>query len=113
LSTHPRRLSLNNPWARRHCWDQIWSLPGDLNRKFVHVPHCSITTTCLPTNPWKPQSLWLTTTWLSFPILPTLFTRLSPLWFRFVSRIENETEVTTFWNCVWHPKGITSGTRQH
>jgi hypothetical protein len=29
-----------------------------------------ITTTCLPRRPWK-QSLWLTTTWLSFPILPT------------------------------------------
>jgi hypothetical protein len=25
---------------------------------------------CLPTHPWKPQSLWLTT-WLLFPILPT------------------------------------------
>jgi hypothetical protein len=24
-----------------------------------------------PTHPWKLQSLWLTTTWLSFPILPT------------------------------------------
>jgi hypothetical protein len=22
---------LNNPWACRHCWDQLWSLPGDLN----------------------------------------------------------------------------------
>jgi hypothetical protein len=25
----------------------------------------------LPTCPWKPQSLWPTTTWFSFPILPT------------------------------------------
>jgi hypothetical protein len=25
----------------------------------------------------------------------------------------NETEGTTFWNSVWHPKGIASSTRQH
>jgi hypothetical protein len=31
----------------------------------------------------------------------------------FVSQIENETEGTTFWNSVWHPKGIASGTWQH
>jgi hypothetical protein len=36
-----------------------------------------------------------------------------PLWFCFVSQIENETEEITFWNSVWHPKGITRGTRQH
>jgi hypothetical protein len=30
-----------------------------------------IMTTRPPTRPRKPQSLWLTTTWLSFPILPT------------------------------------------
>jgi hypothetical protein len=30
---------------------------------------------------------------------------LSPLWFRFVSQIENESAGTTFWNSVWHPKG--------
>jgi hypothetical protein len=34
-------------------------------------------------------------------------------WFRLVSWIENETEGTTFWNSVWHPQGIASGTRQH
>jgi hypothetical protein len=34
-------------------------------------------------------------------------------WFRFVSQIENGTERTTFWNSVWHPMGIASGTRQH
>jgi hypothetical protein len=27
--TLPRRPSPNNPWARRHCWDQLWSLPGE------------------------------------------------------------------------------------
>jgi hypothetical protein len=56
--THPRRLSPNNPWARRHRWDQLWCLPGDLNRKFEHEPHCSfIMTTRPPTRPWKPQSV--------------------------------------------------------
>jgi hypothetical protein len=61
---HEDRL-LNNPWACRHCWDQLWSLP-DLNRKSEYAPHCSIMTMRPPTRPWK-----LTTTWLSFPILPT------------------------------------------
>jgi hypothetical protein len=72
LRTHPRRPSLNNPWVSRHHWDQLWSLPGDRYRKFEHAPYCSfITTMCPPTHLWKPQSLWLTTTWLSFSILPT------------------------------------------
>jgi hypothetical protein len=93
---HPQRPSPNSPCACRHHWDQLWSLPGDLSRKFEHVPHCSfITTMCPPTHPWKPQSLWLTTAWLSFPIL---LARLSPLWFRFVSQIENDTEGMMFWN---------------
>jgi hypothetical protein len=64
-----------------------------------------ITTTCPSTHPWKPLSLWLTT-WLSFPIPPTHW--LSP-WFCFVS----QTEGTTFWNSVWHAKGIASSNRQH
>jgi hypothetical protein len=38
--THPRRPSLNNSWARKHYWDHLWSLPGDLNRKSEHAPHC-------------------------------------------------------------------------
>jgi hypothetical protein len=46
-----------------------------LNRKFYHAPHCSfITTTCPPTHPRNPQSLWLTTKSLSFLILPTNWT---------------------------------------
>jgi hypothetical protein len=70
--THPQRQSPNNPSAHRHCRDQLWSLPGGLNRKFEHAPRCSfITTVRPPTCPWKPQSLWLTATWLSFPILHT------------------------------------------
>jgi hypothetical protein len=35
LRTHPRR-----PSPKRHSWDQLWSLPGDLNRKSEHAPHC-------------------------------------------------------------------------
>jgi hypothetical protein len=35
-----------------HRCDQIWSLPGDLNKKFEPVPHCSfITTPLMPTHP--------------------------------------------------------------
>jgi hypothetical protein len=70
--THQRRPSPSNHWARRHRWNQLWSLPGELNRKSEDEPHCSfVTTTRPPTRPWEPQSLCLTTTWLSFPILPT------------------------------------------
>jgi hypothetical protein len=36
VETQPRRPSLNNPWARRHGWDQLWSFPGDVNRKSEH-----------------------------------------------------------------------------
>jgi hypothetical protein len=43
-----------------------------------------------PTRPWKPESLWLTTTWLSSP--SSLFARLIPLWFRFVSQIDIQRE---------------------
>jgi hypothetical protein len=37
--THPWRQSLNNPWARRRRWDQLWSFSGDLNTKSEHEPH--------------------------------------------------------------------------
>jgi hypothetical protein len=37
----------------------------------------------------------------------------SLLWFRFVSHIENESKGVKFWNIVWYPKAIVSGTRQH
>jgi hypothetical protein len=41
------------------------------DRNFGTTTTGSITTTHPPTRSWKPQSLWLRTTWLSFPILPT------------------------------------------
>jgi hypothetical protein len=56
------------------------------------------------------QKQWWVTT--QFVTTSSLLTGLSLLWFCFVSQIENETE-GTFWNSVWHPKGITSGARQH
>jgi hypothetical protein len=36
---HPRRPSPNYPWACRQCWDQLWSLPGDLteNLNMCHI----------------------------------------------------------------------------
>jgi hypothetical protein len=37
----------SHPWARRHRWDQLWCLPGDLKRKFEHAPHCH--KVCSPT----------------------------------------------------------------
>jgi hypothetical protein len=45
--TRQWRLSPNNPWAHRHCWDHLRSLPGDLNRKFEHASHCH--EVCSPT----------------------------------------------------------------
>jgi hypothetical protein len=69
--THPQRPSPNNLWAGRGHWVLLWSLPGDLKRKFEHVPYCSFITTTHPhMYPWEPQSLWLTT-WLSFLFLAT------------------------------------------
>jgi hypothetical protein len=40
FGTCPWRPSMNSSWARRHYLDQLWSLLGDHNRKFEHVPHC-------------------------------------------------------------------------
>jgi hypothetical protein len=40
FETHPRRPSSNNPWVRRRHWAQLWSLPGDRNRKLEQAPHC-------------------------------------------------------------------------
>jgi hypothetical protein len=66
-----QRPSPNNPWAGKRHWDELWSLPGDLNRKFEHVSYFSFITTTHPAmHPWKPWTFWLTT-WLLFPFLPT------------------------------------------
>jgi hypothetical protein len=63
-------LSPNSPWARRHCLDQLWSLPRDINKKFGTTTTGSfIMTVHPPTNSWKPQNLWLTITWILFPIV--------------------------------------------
>jgi hypothetical protein len=35
-----RKQSPNNQWACRHRLDQLWRLPGDVNRKFEHALHC-------------------------------------------------------------------------
>jgi hypothetical protein len=40
---------------------------------------------------------------------PPYSPNLAP-WFRFVSQIENDTEESTFWNSVCHPKWIASST---
>jgi hypothetical protein len=36
---------------------------------------------------------------------------LSPHWFRFVSQINNQTEGTTFWNCVTNLKNLMRGSK--
>jgi hypothetical protein len=33
--THPRRPSPSNPWVHRHRWEQLWSLPVDLNMRRI------------------------------------------------------------------------------
>jgi hypothetical protein len=53
--TLPWRLSSNNPWACRHRWIQLWSFPGNLNRKFEHALHCH--EVCSPTlDKWSRSS---------------------------------------------------------
>jgi hypothetical protein len=47
---------------------------GEIDQNFSAATTCSfITAMHLPTHPWKPQSLLLTT-WLLFPIHPTHWT---------------------------------------
>jgi hypothetical protein len=42
-----RKTVAEQSMSSQHHWDQLWSLPGDLNRKFEHVPHCR--KVCSPT----------------------------------------------------------------
>jgi hypothetical protein len=98
-------------WSR----EEFFALARSINMNCRHHIHWSFVTTARPpTRPWKPQSLWLITTWLLFYCSPSsLLAGLSLLWFCFFSQNENETEGMTFWNSIRHPKGIGSGTRQH
>jgi hypothetical protein len=97
LRIQPQRQS-NNPWSRRGRWDQLRSLPGDLNRKFVQVPHCrEVCSTTLD----KVSKAVACKRVLSYKRL----TR--SLWFHFVYQTQNENEGAMFWN------GIKSDTRQH
>jgi hypothetical protein len=54
-------------------WDAWEKMCDKKDRNFGGTTTGSFITTCWPTHPWKPQSLWLTT-WLSFPTLPTRWT---------------------------------------
>jgi hypothetical protein len=78
-------------------------LPGDTNRKFEYASRQR-------TRSHVPENQFVTNNKMVIVPHPP---GLSPLWFRFVSQTENETEGTTFWNSVRHPKGTVSGTRQH
>jgi hypothetical protein len=98
LTTHPWRPLPNNPWARRHRWVQLWSLPGDLNRKFEHAFHCR--EVCSVTAARKLVSWALYSPDLAlgdFALFPKL-------------KIELKGRCL---DTVWHPKGITSTTQHH
>jgi hypothetical protein len=62
-SKHYGQLWLLKFWDawKKMCDERDWNFGAPTTGSFIM-------TTCLPTLPWKPQSLWLTTTWLSFPI---------------------------------------------
>jgi hypothetical protein len=109
--TQPWWPAPNNPWARRHRWDQLWSLPGDLNGKFEHVPHCSlITTTRPPTRPWKPQ--WVTNNNVVIVPHTPYSPDLAPCDFVLFPKLKMKLKGRRF-ESVWHTKGIATGTRQH
>jgi hypothetical protein len=56
-------------------WDAWEKMCDEKNWNFGATTTGSfITTIRPPTRPWKPQSMWLTTKWFSFPILPTHWT---------------------------------------
>jgi hypothetical protein len=56
-------------------WNTWEKMCDENNRNFGTTTTGSfITTMHLPTSTWKPQSLWLITTWLSFPTIPTHWT---------------------------------------
>jgi hypothetical protein len=117
--THQQRPSPNNPWAHRHCWDQLWNLPGDLNRKFEHAPHCSFSTTmCPPTRAWTtkfepnnnmviiPHPTYLAL--CDFALFPKLKMKLKGQHFETVSDFQRESQAVLdsikendFQGCFW------------
>jgi hypothetical protein len=109
LRTHPRRSSLDNPWTRRHQWDQFWSVPGDFNRKSALPSSCSLTLNkwskaaphkrvswAMREVEWGPNSDHLASL-CDFALFPKLTTELKG------RHLET----------AWHPKGTTSCTPQH
>jgi hypothetical protein len=107
LRTHPWWLSPNNPWASRHCWDQLWSLPEILAEN-LNRPHTApLWLKCARPNVSENHRV-CDYQQHGYCSPSSFLPRLSPLWFRFVSEIENETEKMTLLNSVWHPKGIDS-----
>jgi hypothetical protein len=92
-------------------WDAWEKMCDKKNQNFGATTTGSfIMTTRPPTCPLKPQSLWLTTTWLSFPILPTRC--LVPFDFALFPKLKMKLKGRRF-ESVWHPNGIASGTRQN
>jgi hypothetical protein len=69
-------LFLLTTWSTLDFYCHIWRhLRENVQRRGLDlgatITASFIMSTCPPTHPWKPQSLWLTTTCLLFPILPT------------------------------------------
>jgi hypothetical protein len=104
-------LSPNNPWGCRHRWGQLWSLPGDLNRKFEHAPHCPFITTTWPLTSLKTTEF---VTKSNMVIVPhTLYSLdLAPCDFALFPKLKMKLKGRHF-ESGWHPRGIGSGTRQH
>jgi hypothetical protein len=90
-------------------WDDWEKMCNEKDQNFGATTTGSFIMMCLPTCPSKPLSLYQ----YGYRPPSSLLAGLSTPWFRSVSQIENESEGMTFWNSVWHLKGITSGTRQH
>jgi hypothetical protein len=111
LRTHLWRQSLNNPWIRRHRCDQLWSLQEILTENFNMR---DIAPSSRRAHPHAPENHRVCDKQQHGNRSPSsLLARLSPSWFCIVPQTENETEGMTFWNSVWHQKGIARGTWQH
>jgi hypothetical protein len=82
LRTHLQRPLPNNPWTRRHHWDQSWSVPGDLNRK-LNMHHIAPSRRVHPHVPENHSACDKQQHGYHSP--SSLLARFSPLWFHFVS----------------------------